>query len=299
VWFTDLGSTKAIGRITPTGTITEFSTGLNAGSNPWDIAAGADGNLWFTDNGETAAIGQIGVGIQAASIAAPSVIGSGQQGTQQTCQGALWSEWASQQPLLDEYEFDGYQWLLAGAAITGANSQYYTPVAGDVGHQLTCTVTVTYALLQTTASATSTAITVIPQASGMTGSTGAAGAAGAAGARGATGPHGPAGELELVSCKAVTTTVTRKHHNVRVTKQVCTTKLVSGSFKFTDESADERASLSRDGAVYARGYARRTRGGVRTSLLAARQLPSGRYTLMLTNSHGSQRTASRQQVRIR
>jgi hypothetical protein len=59
MWFTDLGSTKAIGRITPSGTITEYSTSLNAGSYPFFIVAGADGNMWFTDLGSTRAIGRI------------------------------------------------------------------------------------------------------------------------------------------------------------------------------------------------------------------------------------------------
>ena len=45
------GTTKAIGRITPSGQITEFSSGLNAGSVPAVIAPGPDGNLWFTDDG--------------------------------------------------------------------------------------------------------------------------------------------------------------------------------------------------------------------------------------------------------
>ena len=43
----------------PLGEITEFSAGLNAGSNPKGIAPGPDGNLWFTDTGTTAAIGRI------------------------------------------------------------------------------------------------------------------------------------------------------------------------------------------------------------------------------------------------
>src|SRR5215217_7901475 len=47
VWFTDVGATPAIGRITPTGAITEFTTGLVAGSAPNGIALGADGNVWF------------------------------------------------------------------------------------------------------------------------------------------------------------------------------------------------------------------------------------------------------------
>jgi streptogramin lyase len=57
VWFTDPGTTKAIGRITPTGTITELSTG--AGTSPREIAPGPDANLWFTDNGTPKSIGKI------------------------------------------------------------------------------------------------------------------------------------------------------------------------------------------------------------------------------------------------
>jgi streptogramin lyase len=57
VWFTDDGTTKAIGRITPAGTITEFSGGLNLGSFPFSLTLGPDGNLWFTDQGSTPAIG--------------------------------------------------------------------------------------------------------------------------------------------------------------------------------------------------------------------------------------------------
>jgi len=61
LWFTDRGTTPAIGRIdsaSPT-TAAEYSTGLNAGSKPAGIVAGPDGNLWFTDNGTTPAIGVI------------------------------------------------------------------------------------------------------------------------------------------------------------------------------------------------------------------------------------------------
>jgi streptogramin lyase len=52
LWFTETslvtGVTSVIGRITPSGQITEFSAGL-ANSEPMGIAPGADGNLWFTD----------------------------------------------------------------------------------------------------------------------------------------------------------------------------------------------------------------------------------------------------------
>jgi virginiamycin B lyase len=59
LWFTDAGTTKAVGRIATDGTITEFSSGLNAGSVLRVIATGPDGNLWFADAGATPAIGRI------------------------------------------------------------------------------------------------------------------------------------------------------------------------------------------------------------------------------------------------
>jgi streptogramin lyase len=48
LWFTEYG-TGMIGRITPTGTITQFGPTWHGG--PWDIVNGPDGNLWFTDAG--------------------------------------------------------------------------------------------------------------------------------------------------------------------------------------------------------------------------------------------------------
>jgi streptogramin lyase len=49
VWYTTTGKGGAIGRITPAGTVTEFTTGLTTNSSPQDIALGPDGNLWFTE----------------------------------------------------------------------------------------------------------------------------------------------------------------------------------------------------------------------------------------------------------
>ena len=53
VWFTDNGTTPAIGQINATtGAITEWSIALNGGTasrTPGTIAAGPDGNLWFAD----------------------------------------------------------------------------------------------------------------------------------------------------------------------------------------------------------------------------------------------------------
>jgi streptogramin lyase len=48
MWFTDLGN-PAIGRITASGKVTEFSKGLMQPAKPYSIVAGPDGNLWFSD----------------------------------------------------------------------------------------------------------------------------------------------------------------------------------------------------------------------------------------------------------
>ena len=59
LWFTEA---HAIGRITTSGTITEYGTahGLSPGSMVFgDITAGSDGNLWFSDDGTPKAIGRI------------------------------------------------------------------------------------------------------------------------------------------------------------------------------------------------------------------------------------------------
>src|SRR5262249_49408386 len=47
LWFTEFNANQ-IGRITPTGTITEFPL-PTANSGPWGITAGPDGNLWFAE----------------------------------------------------------------------------------------------------------------------------------------------------------------------------------------------------------------------------------------------------------
>jgi streptogramin lyase len=60
VWYTDQGTTKAIGWINTLGENgAEYSAGLNPGSEPFGIAPGPDGGMWFTDRGATKAIGRI------------------------------------------------------------------------------------------------------------------------------------------------------------------------------------------------------------------------------------------------
>ena len=47
MWFTEAQGSR-IGKITPSGAVTEFSAGIPAGSYLVDIARGPDGNMWFT-----------------------------------------------------------------------------------------------------------------------------------------------------------------------------------------------------------------------------------------------------------
>ena len=63
IWFADLGCAGlgrcGIGRIDATGRVSLYTRGLNAGSVPFQIALGPDGNLWFTDEGSRPAIGRV------------------------------------------------------------------------------------------------------------------------------------------------------------------------------------------------------------------------------------------------
>jgi streptogramin lyase len=47
LWFTQYAANR-IGRLTPSGVVTDFSVGIPPGFAPYRITAGPDGNLWFT-----------------------------------------------------------------------------------------------------------------------------------------------------------------------------------------------------------------------------------------------------------
>jgi hypothetical protein len=151
----------------------------------------------------------------------------------------------------------------------------------DVGHQLACTITVTYPLLGVTDSATSAPVTltssapiVLPLPAPV----------GAAPSPSQPGPPGPPGKIELVKCTTHTKTVKRAHSRVKV--QTCTTRLVSKPVKFTTGPAGAHATLSRGRSVYATGSVR----GGRVRLVAIRPLRAGRYTLTLISADGRHRS---------
>jgi hypothetical protein len=107
---------------------------------------------------------------------------------------------------------------------------------------------------------------------------------------GATGPTGPAGQIELVTCKSVTTGK-GKH---KKTTEKCTTKLTSKPIKFKTSERLATASLSRGNTVYAVGTATSTGKHTSLELLPLRTLRKGSYTLALTRG----RTRRRETVTI-
>jgi streptogramin lyase len=60
---------NAIGRITPSGVVSEYNTGLSEKAEPWGITTGPDGNIWFTEKAKPARVGRATV---APSVASPS-----------------------------------------------------------------------------------------------------------------------------------------------------------------------------------------------------------------------------------
>jgi streptogramin lyase len=218
LWFIDesfiqgTGEIDAIGRVTPTGSITEYnggSSGVPSVPASWGglgLAPGADGNLWFADAeiffGESNAMARFGLGAPPALVRAPSVIGSGQVSTRQVCGNDLWNSWAGRQPVLGGLEGGTepeVQWFRDGVEelIPNADGSYTPNQAEDEGHMLSCKVNVTYPVpLNVSTSASSSEVEVIGQSQGPTGATGATGKTGATGATGATGSagsQGPAG----------------------------------------------------------------------------------------------------------
>ncbi len=200
----------------------------------------------------------------------------------------------------------GYYGGGGGQGGTGTNLGCETAGGGGGGasYVTASASAVTYALDSTGIPS----VTITPQSAsappqgpaGPTGPTGPTGTTGATGPAGPTGPQGPAGQIELVMCKAVTKTVTIHGRKHKVTVQKCTTRLVSGTVKFTIGSADLGASVARDGITYATGIAIRIGAG-RWRVMLTRQvhkLRPGHYTLTLRTRDGGRRIAQRTAITI-
>ena len=233
----------------------------------------------------------------AASARPPSVTGSGQQGTQQVCQGDRWADWAGQQPLPSALPtVPAVQPNLDGAPVAGQTGPAYTPADGDVGHTLTCTVAVTYPVLGVTTTATSPGVGVIrslsgPQgpggpsgpsgAGGTTGATGAAGAQcvsgvpGIPGVPGVPGPPGAAGHDARVTCK-----VTRKGRKVKAT---CKVRQISAA------TAKLRWRLMRGRHTVQRGVARVRAGGATVHIPSASAGRRAPHTLRIAGGAATAR----------
>lgn len=107
---------------------------------------------------------------------------------------------------------------------------------------------------------------------------------GAPGPTGPAGPQGAAGKIELVICTTTTKTVKVHGKTKKVQSKKCSTKVVSGVVTFTATAS--RATLSRNGHLYATGVVSTVNGAKQLALRAGHRLSAGRYTLTLTPSSG-------------
>ena len=281
IWFTESATSK-VGRITPSGTFVEYPVFAD-GATPVGIASGADGNLWFGDG--TDQIESIGANVPGALVLGPLVAGSSEVTTAQSCVGDRWSDWAGAQP-----GPAAYTWELNGVVVGGASGESYVPAAGDAGAALSCTVTVSYALVGVTVSASSAPVVLGVLSTGPTGAAGAPGAAGVAGTIGQSGVPGTAGadgKVELVTCQAKPVSETVGGKVVKVTATVCTTKVVTRTVTFTTTTA--KVTVFRGNKLVAIGVGARLgrRAEILVSLPSA--LSKGRYVLRLGNDRLSVR----------
>jgi streptogramin lyase len=63
IWFSDTGTTKALGKVSRSGKVTETKAGeggLDAGAVPYDLTTAPNGTVWFEDLGTPPGVGAIG-----------------------------------------------------------------------------------------------------------------------------------------------------------------------------------------------------------------------------------------------
>jgi hypothetical protein len=122
---------------------------------------------------------------------------------------------------------------------------------------------------------------------------------GATGAAGKNGTNGSNGKIELVTCKQVTVTVKKRVHGktkrVKVKKQKCTGKLVSGPVKFTVSGKAVQATLSRNRRIVASGTLVSNDTRAQGVFAVSRRVGAGWYTLTLSRHD---RVLSRRSVHV-
>ncbi len=157
--------------------------------------------------------------------------------------------------------------------------------------------------LQVPLSGAGAGVSVTPGPQGPAGPTGPAGPQGPTGATGPKGSAGAPGKVELITCKTVNTTVIKKikgkRRKIRVKRQKCTGKLVSGKVKFTIGGAAAHFTISRKRTIYATGVS--VSNAMRGSELVVtdlRLLKRGRYTLTLQSHDGRRSMIRRTQITI-
>jgi hypothetical protein len=98
----------------------------------------------------------------------------------------------------------------------------------------------------------------------------------------------------------VTQTATSNGQKRKVTVQKCTTRLVSGTVKFTITNGDLGAVVARAGVTYATGLDVSTGTGLWRLVLTHQihRLRPGHYELTLRTRHGQRRILERRQIMI-
>ena len=170
LYFTENKAGGELGRITPAGVITEYTTGLSAA--PYGIARGGDGNMWFTENGGKA-VGRLTIA-PAATTQSPLATSA----TSATLAGAV-----TPNAQATTYVFQWGPTTAYGTttSVTSAGSGSTQQVASTAISGLTAAATYHYRIVATNASGTTTGqdVTFVAQSAPIV-ATGVAGPVGQA-----------------------------------------------------------------------------------------------------------------------
>ncbi len=140
MWFTEGFGGNSLGRITPTGIVTSFTSSLGAGGAPTRLVAGSEGNLWLSGTGSVfqngvalSSVGRFVVPLVPVSVGLPVVSGEVVEGGVLSVSGGSWSNGPTA---------FGYQWQLCDASgggcvdLGGEVAATHALRVGDVGHTL-------------------------------------------------------------------------------------------------------------------------------------------------------------------